>query len=206
MGLNVLGIAASPRAKSNSTRLLQEALQGAASVGTQTELIELRTLKIAGCLECNNCRQSGSCIIKDDFQLVLEKMLAADRIYFATPIFFMNVSAQAKLLIDRCQCLWALKTVLKKAVPHTSSEPRLAMVIAVGGSKSLKMFDSVRWTVRSWLDVLNMTYAAGLYINQVDDAGDIEKHPTAIKEAFDLGRKVAQMGAPAEKPLEPELK
>jgi len=133
-------------------------------------------------------------------------MLDADRLIFATPIFFMTVCAQAKILIDRCQCLWAHRYVLKKPLINTAGRDRRAMVIAVGGSKSKKMFDSIRLTMKYFFDVLDMNYAANLFVNKMENPGQIKKHPSAMEQAFQLGQKlVAADTPPPEKPLDIEL-
>jgi multimeric flavodoxin WrbA len=205
MTVKVLGISTSPRVNGNSDLLLQRALAGAGSAGAQTELLRLRDLNIAPCIECNSCRTTGRCGVEDDYQMVLAKMLDADRLIFATPIFFMAVCAQAKVLIDRCQCLWARKYVLKEPLVTSGARDRRAMVIAVGGSKSKKMFDSIRLTMKYYLDVLDTHYAANLFVNKVEDSGDIEKHPSAMKEAFRLGKELVTAAAPSEKPVDVEL-
>jgi len=190
MNLKVLGISTSPKADGSSDLLLRQALAGAASASASTEYISLRDFNIAPCTECNDCYTTGKCRVEDDFQLILQKMLDVDRLIFATPIFFMTVCAQAKLLIDRCQCLWANKHILNKPLFETERDRR-AMVIAVGGSKSTKMFDSIHLTMRYWLDVLEFNYVADLFVNQIGEPAQIKQHPTALKDAYRLGRKLA---------------
>src|SRR3990170_8115852 len=112
MAMKVLGISASPRLKGNSDLLLRQALAGAESAGAEVEYVRLAELKISPCIECNACYKTGRCVIEDDYQQLMQKVIDADRLIFATPIFFMTVSAQAKLFIDRCQCLWANKYIL----------------------------------------------------------------------------------------------
>ena len=214
--MKVLGISASPRLKGNSDLLLRQALAGAESAGAEVEYIRLAELKISPCIECNACYKTGRCVIKDDYQMLMQKVIDADRLIFATPIFFMTVSAQAKLFIDRCQCLWANKYVLKKPLiappgrdlPRRASGTagRRAMVIAVGGSKSKKMFDSVRLTMKYFLDCLDMHYQANLFVNKIDAQGAIETHPSAANEAYRLGCELASPSTPlSEKPLDIEL-
>ena len=205
MSFKVLGISASPRVEGNSDLLLRQALAGAEAAGAETEYIRLRDLNIAPCIECNSCYKSGACVVEDDYQMLSSKMLEADRLIFATPIFFMTVCAQAKALIDRCQCLWAKKYVLKQPLIITSRDRR-AMVIAVGGTRSKKMFDCVRLTFKYFLDVLEMNYAFNLFVSKVDAAGEIKQHPTAMDEAFRLGRELASTDTPPpEKPINVEL-
>jgi len=205
MSMKVLGISASPRIDGNSDLLLQRALAGAQSADAVTEYIRLRDFDISPCIECNACYKTGKCVIEDDYQLISAKMLDADRLIFATPIFFMAVSAQAKLLIDRCQCLWAHKYVLKEPL-FPAARDRRAMVIAVGGSKSKKMFDCIRMTMKYYLDALEMHYSANLFVNKMEDRGMIKEHPTALEEAFRLGAElVTAASPPGDKPIDIEL-
>ena len=206
MKMNVLGISTSPRRNGNSDLLLKKALSGAESTGADVEYLSLNDYKINPCIECNACYNKGKCVVKDDYQQILEKLLSADRLIFATPIFFMSVCAQAKILIDRGQCLWAEKYILgknDKTAYHPAEEPsvhhakdRRAMVIAVGGSKSKKQFECVRWTFKAYLDGLEVNYAAGLFVGRVDEFGAIEKHPTTLDEAYKLGALLASSDTP----------
>ena len=205
MNIKVLGISTSPRIKGNSDLLLRRALTGAESAGAITEYIRLIDYKISPCIECNACYTTGICKVQDDYQRLQKKILNADRIIFATPIFFMTVCAQAKMLIDRCQCLWAQKYVLKKELVASGDDHR-AMVIAVGGSKSKKQFECIRLTMSTYFDSLQMHYVSNLFINKIDALGDIEKHPTVLNEAFWLGSQlVATETPPPQKPVNIEL-
>jgi multimeric flavodoxin WrbA len=204
MGLKTLGISTSPRLKGNSDLLLREALSGAESAGSRVEYLRLCDFDIGPCIECNTCYETGRCRIEDDYQAVLEKILSADRLIFATPIFFMTVCAQAKMLIDRGQCLWAYKYILKKEF-LSEKHDRRAMVIAVGGSKSVKQFDSVRLTMKSYFDAIQMNYVSNLFVNKIDTLGAIKKHPSAMMEAFRLGVDLVTATAQPTKPINIEL-
>lgn len=205
MSIRVLGISTSPRIKGNSDLLLRRALAGAESAGANTEYLRLSDYKVSPCIECNACYETGLCKVQDDYQQILKKILDADRIIFATPIFFMTVCAQAKMLIDRCQCLWAHKYVLKKEL-ITPGHDRRAMVIAVGGSRSKKQFECIRLIMKSYFDVLQVHYAANLFVNKIDALGDIEKHPSALNEAYRLGSLLAVTdSSPPQKSIDIEL-
>lgn len=206
MNLRVVGISTSPREKGNSDLLLREALAGAESAGAKAEYIALRDKQIAPCVECNQCYKTGRCRTEDDYQGVLEKMLEADRLILATPIFFMTVCAQCKLLIDRCQCLWSHKYVLKRPLISGGRRDRRGMVIAVGGSKGTKMFDSIALTMKYFFDVLDMHFVGGLFVNKIEEAGAVLEHRTAMKEACRCGRDlVLTTEPPPEKPINIEL-
>jgi multimeric flavodoxin WrbA len=190
--------------KGNSDLLLRRALAGAESAGADTEYVHLSRYKIGPCIECNACSRTGECNVRDDYPTLLKKILDADRLIFASPVFFMSVCAQAKNLIDRGQCLWARKYVLKKESITVGRDCR-AMVIAVGGAKSKKQFESIRLTMKTYFDAVDMKYTANLFVNQVDDRGEIEKHPSALDQAYRLGGQLAGADEPPEKSIDVEL-
>jgi multimeric flavodoxin WrbA len=206
MNTKVLGISTSPRVQGNTDLLLQQALSGAETAGAEVEYLSLCDLNIADCQACDYCWEHGTCRIEDDFQQILPKLLAVDRLIFATPIFFMSVCGQGKLLIDRGQCLWARKYVLKQPVSPDAVPHRRAMVIAVGATRSTKMFDCVRLTMKYWLDALDMDYAVNLFVNQIDARRAILEHPSAMQQAARLGRELVAPADPTfPKPVEVEL-
>ena len=204
--MKVLGISASPRENSNSDILLRQALSGASSAGTEAEYLRLCKFNIAPCSACGACYATGECPVGDDFQAVLPKILAADRLVFASPIFFMSVCAQAKILIDRCQCLWATKYILKRPIIGPREISRLAMIIAVGGKKGGKGFDCIRLMMKYYLDTVDMGYFANLFVSNADEAGKIADNDKAMQEAVRLGKELALAAGPvAGKTVDVEL-
>jgi multimeric flavodoxin WrbA len=184
--VKVLGISTSPRREGNSDLLLRKALGGAQQAGAATEHLRLCDYRIEGCRECYGCSETGRCATRDDYQAILDKMLDADRLVFATPVFFLTVSAQAKLLIDRGQCLWVRQTVLRKPLFEPKRDRR-GVLIAVGGSRSQKQFDCVRQPIQGFFKYLEVEYVGSLCVNQVDEKGAILRRPDALDEAFRLG-------------------
>jgi len=99
---NVLIISGSPRRQGNSDLLCDQFMLGAKEVGNQVEKIFLRKKKINFCLGCGTCQDNGGiCVQKDDMAEILEKMIAADVIVMATPVYFYTMNGQMKTLIDR---------------------------------------------------------------------------------------------------------
>lgn len=183
MSVKVLGISTSPRKNGNSDLLLKEALRGVEEAGAFTEYVRVRDLNMSGCTSCGHCEKHGVCSQKDDFPPLMGKMLEADLLIFATPVYFMGVCAWGKMVIDRCQCLWSRKYKLKQDV----RDPKRiwgGMIIAVGGTRSQKMFDSIRLTMKYFYDVLEINKMEEIFINQIDEKGAIKNHPTALQEAF----------------------
>ena len=98
----VLILEGSPRRNGNSSILSEEFARGAAETGCSVEKVRIAGKKIAGCLGCNACyRNGGACVQKDDMAEIREKMLAADIIVLASPIYFYSMTAQLKAVIDR---------------------------------------------------------------------------------------------------------
>ena len=100
--MKIVGILSSPRGKkSNTLKLMDAALDGAADAGAQVEVIDVAKLTIKFCTACDSCHEKGECSIKDDFNFVMEKILAADGIILSSPNYITNVTAQLKTLFDR---------------------------------------------------------------------------------------------------------
>ena len=102
MNKKVLVLSSSPRRGGNSDVLCDQFVSGAQEAGLQAEKIFLRDKTINYCTGCGTCFNGGkSCPQKDDMAEVLEKMIAADVIAMATPVYFYTMCGQMKTLIDR---------------------------------------------------------------------------------------------------------
>jgi len=100
--MKILGINASPKgSKSQTLKLVKAVLSGAKSKGAEVELVDLCKLKIEYCNACGVCYKKGTCVKKDDFQVIYQKILAADGLVLGSPNYFKSVTAQMKTMIDR---------------------------------------------------------------------------------------------------------
>ncbi len=98
----IIGIVGSPRKGGNTEILTKEALRAASEEGAETELITLAGKEIKPCDGCRQCREKKiDCHIKDDLPPIFQKMLAADGILLATPVYIGAATAQITALIDR---------------------------------------------------------------------------------------------------------
>lgn len=189
--MKVLGIYGSPREHGNSDELLNKVLEGAQSAGAEVYSIYVRNLRISGCLECTGCSKSGKCIINDDMQSLYSLMEEADVIFLASPIFFYAVPAQLKVLIDRCQAMWAKRMIERKSQPRRTNRGR-GYLIAVGATKGRRLFEGARLTARCFFDALNKHYEGGLFFRGVEGKGAIFKYPEALTQALKLGKSVVE--------------
>lgn len=101
MSKKVLIISSSPRKGGNSDILCDAFAEGAKQAGNDVEKVRITELKIGYCTGCYACQTTGKCAIRDDARGVIDKMLAADVIVLASPVYFYTICAQLKALIDR---------------------------------------------------------------------------------------------------------
>lgn len=107
MGKKVLIISASPRKEGNSDILCDEFARGAKESGHDVEKIRLAEKDVGYSTGCYACKKLGKCVKNDDANEIVEKMLSADSIVLATPVYFYSMDAQLKALIDRTVSRWA---------------------------------------------------------------------------------------------------
>ncbi|MFR4008673.1 MAG: flavodoxin family protein [Christensenellales bacterium] len=104
----ILILEGSPRKNGNTGILSGQFAKGAEQAGGCVEKIRVAEKKVSGCLGCGACEKNGgACIQKDDMEEIRAKMLAADSIVLASPIYFYSMTAQMKAVIDRTCALSA---------------------------------------------------------------------------------------------------
>lgn len=185
--VRVLAISTSPRRGGNSETLLDRAVSAARSAGAEVEKVILRDFRVSPCLEKRACEKTGECVIRDDYAFFYERFLSVDRIIMACPVYFMGVPAQAKALVDRCQCIWMRKYRLKKRIEAVGGVGRKGYLVAAGAFRSSGTFDCLRKVMKYFYLTLDMEFAGDVCIDGVDAKGDIAKHPQTLEAAFQLG-------------------
>ena len=185
--MKVLGVNGSPRTGGNDDLLLDKALEGAKSAGAEVEKIYLNKLKYRGCQECSDALTNGTCKVMDDMQDVIKKVLEADAIIVASPVFFGSISGQAKCMIDRFQCYWMGKYVHKTV---ESLMKKKGVFISVQGTDREKFFLNAKDVVKNLFATINADYTAELSCKQVDNKGDILERQESLDKAFEIGKKL----------------
>jgi len=183
----ILAIYGSPRRKGNTSLLLQKAVQGARATGAEVEELVLRDLKMSPCLEIYGCKETGRCVIDDDFQKVYDQLLSSAGVILASPMFFYSVSAHTKILMDRCQSLWVRKYWIEKRPFGKSNTARKGLFISVGATKGKKLFDGALLTVKYFFDTFDAELWRALLYRGLDFEGDILKTPEYLEEAREAG-------------------
>ncbi len=190
--MKVLGIFGSPRRGGNTDLLLEEALKGAEKEGAEVERLYISDLRITSCTACHGCDETGKCIIQDDMQEIYPKLLEADIILLASPIFFYGISGWAKAFVDRSQALWVRKYMLKDPSMGKERRRRKGFFISIGATQGQRIFDGAILTAKYFFDAIHAEYLGELVFRGIDAKGDILKHPDALRQAFETGRKLVQ--------------
>ena len=179
MSPHILGITTSPRRHGNSESALDLIFAELGDRFTKEKVV-LSELSVAPCKGCGACEKLGRCIQEDDFQNLSQKILAADVLILASPVYSLSVCAQAKALIDRCQVFWSQKYVL-----HSFKEPqgkKIGLFIATAGQTSDAIFNYTVPVARFLFDVsgIKPKHTMLLLLNGLDKKTDFVNSPGAV--------------------------
>ena len=133
----VLVISSSLRKDSNSEQLAVSFADGASSAGHEVELVSLRDKEIRFCVGCLACQKTQRCFMHDDADAIREKMLYADVLVFATPIYYYEMSGILKTLLDRANPLYSSNIVSVRYMP-LQQQPKMRNTFRKGLSQALR--------------------------------------------------------------------
>ncbi len=175
----VIVISTSLRHGSNSDMLAEKFAEGAKAAGNEVEKISLVGKNIQFCKGCMACQKMGRCVIKDDVNDIMAKVLNADVVVWATPIYYYEMSGQMKTLIDRMNAMYEQDYqfrdvyLLTTAAENEEETPKRAETGLTG-----------------WIDCYPKSRLAGtLFCGGVNDAREIKGNPR-LQEAFELGKSI----------------
>jgi len=189
----VLGLQGSPRKKGNTNYLLTEFMKEAERLGARIHVINAAKKNITPCIGCGSCEKKGYCVTKnDDMTLEIYPLLReADVIVTASPIYFYNVTAQLKILIDRSQTLWSRRYRLNLGDP--GSKTRRGFLLSLGATRGKNLFEGTHLTMQYFYDALSAKYEGGLTYWKIEHPGDMEAHPMVLE---DVKKAVADLLSP----------
>lgn len=193
-----VGLAFSPRRGGNTDILLKSAMGYLQSSGANTETIYMASLNYMPCRACEGCYATGRCVIKDDAGPVYEKILKADILVVAAPIFSMGICAQAKIFIDRAQQFWATRYILgRRAVEDKLlRENRRGIYISCAGTSLPGVFDGAERVVRYFFNMLDVKITGTYCYPGTDKKGEILSNTQAIEEIKSAAAKLADHNGP----------
>ena len=182
----VIGILGSPRRHGNSEILLERCLEGARMEGATTRKLVLCDLSVSPCQGCNSCLETGECAVRDDMAELHGALQEADAVVVASPIYFSGPTAQTKMMIDRCQCLWAKENLLQSKVGH----PRAGAIILVGGDAKA-VFRHAQSELKAFFKGIGIAFRAELTVAGVDKLGEVAGRSEDMRRALEMGREMA---------------
>jgi multimeric flavodoxin WrbA len=184
MNQRIVIIKGSPRQRGNSATLADQAAAGAREAGALVESFYLQNMNIQACDGCDACLDSGECIIPDDMQALYPKVLAADAIILASPIYWFNFTAQLKTCIDRWYALWNTQ--------HDAFRNKRFGIILTYGDSDLYTSGAINaiYTFETMARFLHSQIAGWVY-GSLSNVGDAQKHPELMEQAFQLGKQLA---------------
>jgi len=178
MNKKLLILSSSPRKGGNSNLLCEQFIMGAQEAGHHAEKIAFRDKKINYCTGCGTCFDKKRCSQKDDMAEILEKMIAADVIVMATPIYFYTMCGQMKTLIDRTCARYA----------EISNKDFYFIITAAVNNK--KALERTIEEFRGFTSCLSGSKEKGIiYGTGAWNIGDIKKSE-AMEKAFEMGKKI----------------
>lgn len=179
MSKKVLILSGSPRKGGNSDLLCDEFMRGAMEKGNEVEKIRVAHKKIAPCSGCYYCsKNNGKCVHKDDMAEILQKMIDADVLVLASPVYFYSIDAQLKAVIDRTVARW------------TEVKNKEFYYIATMADETVSSADTTIACFRGYADCVEGAVEKGVIIgNGVYEAGEI-KNTSVTEKAYDMGQNV----------------
>ncbi|GBD98983.1 iron-sulfur flavoprotein [bacterium BMS3Abin07] len=191
--MKVIAFHGSPRKGGNSELLLNETVRGVEEMGHTVTIFRPGEMDISPCTNCGGCNETGECIIKDDMEEVYKAIREGDRFIVSSPLFFFALTAQIKALIDRCQAFWCEKYLLRRPIP-AGPHGRRGLLLLVGGMKREIGFKCGDATATAFFRTISVSKHKVLSYRQIDAAGAIKKHPTALGDAFEEGKRLVSGG------------
>ncbi|HNW86363.1 MAG TPA: flavodoxin family protein [Candidatus Limiplasma sp.] len=177
--MRITVLVGSPRKGGNTETLADALIAGARSAGAEVVKFTVRGKKIAPCVNCDYCQTHDRCAIDDDMPEVYTLLSNTDALVFASPVYFYNLSAQLKALIDR------LYNPVRARFPI-----RYTALLSVCADDTQRAFDPMRATIAAIEDYLGWKRLGEVTVDHLEKKGDIAGHE-ALARATALGQKLA---------------
>jgi len=190
----IIAFNGSPVKNSNTDLLTGKVLEGAEAAGLSSRHVYLNDLKITPCQSCGESPGEKLCLIEDDLFPFLHETANSDIVVLSSPVYFDSVSAQAKLFIDRCNCLKPLEGYDSGDYKFTelNLKKRLGIIILVGGER--EKFDHALPVIKGFFIWTGIKHADQILYTHADyKLGEVKNDQIKLRRAFDLGFSTAQI-------------
>jgi len=179
MKKKVLVLSTSLRNNSNSEILSEEFAKGAKKAGHDVDQISLKDKEINFCKGCLVCQTTKHCIMQDDVEAIAQKMMTADVLVFATPIYYYEMSGQMKTMLDRTNPLFAADYSFREIYLLATAAD--AEQSAIGGALH---------GLKGWMDCFDQTELKGVLIGTgVTQPAEINDTPV-LQKAYEMGKAI----------------
>lgn len=180
MSKNVLIISTSPRQNGNSDMLATAFAEGAREAGHEVEILYLRGKDIQFCRGCMACQKTLRCVIRDDAADIVQRMLTAEVIAFATPVYFYDMCGQMKTLLDRSNPLFPADYAF-----------RHIYLLASAGDSAPSAIDGTVTGLQGWVSCFGKAELKGVLRGVgATNPGDVQRIPGMVKQAHAMGKGV----------------
>lgn len=180
MGKRVLIISTSLRKGGNSEILADECIKGVRQAGHEVEKISLQDKEINFCKGCLACKNTKRCVMHDDADMIVQKMLSADAIVFATPIYYYEMSGQMKTLLDRANPLY-----------FSDYRFRDVYLLATSADEDESAMDGAVKGLQGWISCFEKARLVGVVrCTDTDAIGAVQNAARALETAYEMGKNV----------------
>jgi len=201
-GRLLVALDGSPAREGSVARLLAAMGAGARAAGGGFEHVVCNDLVVKPCQACGPDATPGYCIFHDDMDRVYALLERAHAIAVGSPVYFDTVSAQLKLVIDRCNCVTPLVTLSGGGTAMVPKWRRTRRGVFVTACSAQCRYDLAERTVRGFLKWVGARWEETLvWQHPDDDSGSVVRAPALLERAEALGRRLVE--SPPLEPAEP---
>ena len=181
--MKAIGIVGSPRKGGNTEILTAHCLKAIAEEGLETELAPLAGLDIKGCNACGYCYEHDGCSIEDDLQPVFARMIKADAIIVASPVYYGSATSLIKGFLERAG-------YMARRAGGLAGKVGGPLVVARRGGQNFTFAELL-----FWFHIMQIINPGSIYWNMAfgREKGEVQKDEEGLKIAWHFGKNVAKL-------------
>lgn len=188
--MKIVTLLGSPRTKGNSATIAAHFNQTAADLGAETKTFVLNEMTFRGCQACMACKEKvDRCVLKDDLEPVLDEIRETDILVLATPVYFMDISSQMKMFIDRTYSYF-VPDFITNPVPGRLEPGKKLIFIQTQNQSSEEMFKDIYPRYSLFFQLLGFKDCHCIRACNVNQLGDVMNREDILKQAKDIAMQV----------------
>ncbi len=179
--MSTIAINGSPRVNGTSAKLINALSNGVKDCGEEISLFDANTMNIRGCQACMACKNLNYCVINDDMKILYDQIDKSDTLVLGMPIYFHEMSAQLKLVLDRFYAYQRMSPNYEFS--STLKKGKRVVIIVSYGNPSKTVYNDYIKSVEQRL--LSLGFEEVVIFTANDSSGS---HPKYLKNCYDIGR------------------